>query len=69
MMMLQLDPTVPLDTPLGKAHAHMVIDYGQEHHLLWVTFIDATGECRTYSNPQIRLRKNETMGIRVEPTK
>lgn len=59
--MLQLSPTIPMMTPKGKATAHFVIDYGQEHHLLWVTFIDLTGECWTFSNPEIKLQENETM--------
>jgi hypothetical protein len=63
-MMIQLCPTIPLDTPKGPAHAHLLIDYGQEHHLLWVCFIDETGECWTYQNTEIKLQPNPTMGIR-----
>jgi hypothetical protein len=59
----QLVPTIPLDTPKGKGFAHGVIDYGQEHHLLWVVFIDATGECWTFPNPVVRLQSNQTMGV------
>jgi hypothetical protein len=29
-MMLQLNPPLPLDTPRGKALAHLIIDYGPE---------------------------------------
>jgi hypothetical protein len=61
-MILQLNPPIPLDTPRGKAFAHVLIDYGQEHHLLWVCFIDETGECRAFQNPEVRLQHNETMG-------
>lgn len=60
--MTRLDPPLPLTTPKGPAMAHFIIDYGIEHHLLWVTFIDSTGECWTFRNPEIRLAKNETMG-------
>ncbi len=59
--MLQLNPTIPLETPKGRGDAHFLIDMGQEHHLLWVVFIDATGECWTFQNPQVRLQKNPTM--------
>lgn len=31
--MTQLDPLIPLDTPKGPGMAHLVIDYGFEHHL------------------------------------
>ena len=55
---IQLNPTIPLDTPKGKATAFFLIDYSQEHHLSWVTFIDATGECWTFENRLVRLQSN-----------
>lgn len=61
-MLTQLNPPIPLDTPKGKGLAHFIIDYGPEHDLMWVTFIDATGECWTWPNPQIRAQQNITMG-------
>ena len=60
-MITQLNPPIPLETPKGKALAHFVIDYGVEHHLMWVTFVDATGECWTWPNTKIRLQGNITM--------
>lgn len=62
MRMLQLDPPIPLLTPNGKGLAHVLIDYGAEHELLWVVFIDETGECWTYPNPMIGACENITMG-------
>jgi hypothetical protein len=61
-MILQLDPQIPLETPKGSALAHFLIDYGIEHDLQWVCFIDATGECWTYRNKEIRAQKNITWG-------
>lgn len=61
-MILQLDPPIPLETPRGKALAHFLIDYGAEHHLLWVCFQDETGECWTWPNPQVRGQANPSMG-------
>lgn len=61
-MMLQLNPPLPLMTPKGKGSAHVLIDMGQESDLLWVTFIDATGECWTFKNGVIKLQDNITMG-------
>lgn len=67
-MMKQLNPPIPLETPKGKALAHFVIDYGPEHNLMWVTFVDATGECWTWPNPKIRAQKNISMGRKSEGT-
>lgn len=67
-MILQLDPTIPVITPEGKGFAHLVIDYGQEHHLLWVVFLDNTGECWTFSNPEVRAQPNPTMRTQLRRT-
>ena len=61
-MTTQLNPPIPVSTPKGNALAHMVIDYGPEHNLIWVCFIDATGECWSYDNKYIRAQTNITMG-------
>jgi hypothetical protein len=59
--MLQLDPAIPVVTPNGKALAHIVIDYGPEHDLLWVCFQD-NGEIWTYRNQDVRADTNITFG-------
>jgi len=61
-MLTQLNPPLPLITPKGKAWAHIVIDYGQEHDLLWVCFQDETGDCWTWGNRDVRMQENITMG-------
>ena len=61
-MIIQLNPPIPLVTPRGKALAHFVIDEGIEHHLLWICFLDNSGECWTWSNTDIRAQKNITAG-------
>lgn len=62
MTILQLNPPLPLMTPKGEGLAHIVIDCGIEHNLQWVVFINDTGECWTYQNPEIRACKNITYG-------
>jgi hypothetical protein len=49
-------------TPKGNGLAHVLIDYGPEHDMLWICFIDSTGECWTYPNPMVRAQKNITQG-------
>lgn len=61
-MTLQLDPPLPLVTPRGTGWAHFVIDYGQEHDLLWVVFLDSGGACWTFGNRDVRMVENITMG-------
>jgi hypothetical protein len=67
MDMLQLNPPIPVDTPRGKGYAHVLIDYSQEHDLLWVVFLDESRECWTFSNREIRAQENVTMGRAGRP--
>jgi hypothetical protein len=60
-MILQLNPPIWLDTPKGKALAHVLIDYGIEHDLLWIC-AQQDGECWTWSNKDIRFDKNISIG-------
>ena len=61
-MITQLNPTIPLTTPQGKGFAHLVIDYSQEHDLLWVVFLDDGGECWTFKNSEIKIVENFSLG-------
>lgn len=60
-MMLQLNPPLPVVTPKGKALAHVLIDMGAEHDLLWVCF-EEDGQVWTWNNKDIRAQTNITMG-------
>jgi hypothetical protein len=62
--MLQLDPPLPVNTPKGSALAHVLIDYGAEHDLVWVCF-QANGECWCWRNQDIRATTNATFGRHV----
>lgn len=66
-MMMQLNPPLPVDTPRGPAYAHLVIDYSQEHYVLYVCFLQETGECWVLPNRDVKLQQNLTMGVRVPP--
>jgi hypothetical protein len=61
MTIIQLNPIIPVETPRGRGNAHLMIDYGEEHHLHWVIFLDDNGECWTYANTEIRLQANPTL--------
>ena len=65
-MTIQLNPPIPLWTPKGFAYAHVMLDYGIEHDLLWTCFVVATGECWTFPNKDIKLVENQTLGRRQQ---
>ena len=63
---LQLNPPIPVwvcrDGQWRKALAHFRIDYGIEHHTMWGTFDDKTGEPWDAPNPCVRIRENWSAG-------
>ena len=67
MSLTQLDPPIPVQVlDKGAGFAIAVIDYGQEHNLIWVTAINETGEIWCAPNPRVRMQANWTMG-RAKP--
>ena len=63
MSLTQLNPTIPVYIiGKGAGYAVAVIDYGQEHNLIWVTAINETGEIWCAPNPKVRMTPNWTMG-------
>ena len=62
-MFVQLNPPIPVSViDKGDGFAVGVIDYGQEHNLIWVTALNASGEIWCVPNPKVRMQKNWTMG-------
>lgn len=67
-MFTQLNTPIPLHV-LGKGAGYAIgmIDYGQEHNLIWVTALDDSGEIWCAPNPTVRLTRNWTMGRAQSP--
>lgn len=66
--MLRLDPPIPVRTPLGDAHAFVLIDRGKGTHLEWVCALDGNGEWWTLPNPQVRRQTSISDGwLSVSP--
>ena len=62
-MFTQLANPIPVHVlDKGDGYAVAVIDYGQEHDLLWVTALDTSGEIWCAPNPRVRMQANWTMG-------
>ena len=62
-MPLQLNPPIWLETPKGKGLAHLVIDYGPDHDLLWTVFLKDTRECWTFRNSEVKYDVNVSLGF------
>lgn len=59
MTILQLNPMIPVYVlDKGEGYAIAIIDYSQEHHILWIVAMSDTGEVWTVPNPKLRLQWN-----------
>jgi hypothetical protein len=61
-MMLQLNPTLEMDTCKGRGHAEVLIDYGPEADLLWVVVLNDTGEIWAFRSKDVRATANISIG-------
>lgn len=61
-MLTQLNPQIPLKTEKGDGQAIAVIDYSEEHDLIWVVVLDESGEIWSMPNSTVRGFTNYTMG-------
>lgn len=63
MAFTQLNPTLPVHVEgKGAGYAFAVIDYGQDHNLIWITALNDSGEIWCAPNPKVRVLPNWTMG-------
>lgn len=59
-MILQLNPSIPLETPLGSGDAWFFEDDGQE--IFWTVAIRDTGAIVQFKNEKVRARRCYTAG-------
>jgi hypothetical protein len=62
MSFTQLNPTIPVITPRGKGYAIGMVDYSQDHDLVWIVAQDSNGEIWSWCNSEVRMQTNITMG-------
>lgn len=62
-MILQLDPTIFVDTPLGKGHTIFIIDYGMHQNTCWVVALEKDGVVKHFDCNDIIICTNFTYHI------
>ena len=60
-MMLQLNPTIDVQTPLGDGEAFFIIDYGVNVNTVWVCRM-AGGEVKHFYSDDVRIYGNPMNG-------
>lgn len=61
-MILQLNPSIPVQTPKGSAEAIMAIHYSKEDYVYFLCILDEGGEMWLFDNTKVRGFKNLTLG-------
>jgi hypothetical protein len=65
-MIIQLSPTIFVDTPLGKGHAIFLIDYGMHQNTCWVVALQRDGLVKHFDCNDIIVCTNFTYHINEE---
>lgn len=61
--MIQLNPEIWVETPLGIGLAIIVIDYGMNNNTCWVVALQKDGQIKHFDSNDIKLCKNYTYSI------
>ncbi|MEO8583919.1 MAG: hypothetical protein ABI415_09000 [Flavitalea sp.] len=65
-MIHQLNPTILVDTPLGRGHAIFIIDYGMHQNTCWVVALQDSGIVKHFDCNDVILSTNYTYGVNMK---
>lgn len=68
-MIHQLNPTIMVDTPLGKGQTIFIIDYGMHQNTCWVVALITNGIVKHFDCNDIVLAANFTYGMNTHNQK
>jgi hypothetical protein len=64
-MILQLDPAILVDTPLGKGNAIFIIDYGMHQNSCWVVALQKDGVIKHFDCNDVIMATNYTYAMNL----
>ena len=64
-MILQLNPTILVDTPLGKGQTIFIIDYGMHQNTCWIVALVDNGVIKHFDCNDVILATNYTYGLNM----
>ncbi len=64
-MILQLNPTLLVETPLGRGHAIFIIDYGMHQNTCWVVALEKDGVVKHFDCNDVILATNFTYRLNM----
>ncbi len=64
-MILQLNPALLVETPLGQGYALFIIDYGMHQNSCWVVALNKDGVIKHFDCNDVILSTNYTYGMNL----
>lgn len=64
-MILQLDPAILVETPLGQGQAIFLIDYGMHQNSCWIVALINDGVIKHFDCNDVILATNFTYGMNL----
>ena len=68
-MILQLNPSILVNTPLGVGQAILIIDYGIHQNSCWVVAMQENGIIKHFDCNDVILSTNYTYGMNLRKNK
>ena len=68
-MILQLNPTILVETPLGRGQAIFLIDYGMHQNTCWVVALEEKGIIKHFDCNDVVMATNYTYGLNLRKNK
>lgn len=64
-MILQLNPAILVETPLGTGQAIFIIDYGMHQNTCWIVALQQDGVIKHFDCNDVILSTNYTYGLNL----
>jgi hypothetical protein len=64
-MILQLEPSILVETPLGTGQAMFIIDYGMHQNTCWIVALQKDGVIRHFDCNDLILSTNHAYGMNL----
>lgn len=65
-MILQLNPSMMVETPLGRGQAIFIIDYGMHQNTCWVVALEKNGIVKHFDCNDVIIATNFTYHMNME---
>lgn len=65
-MILQLNPSILVETPLGQRQAIFIVDYGMHQNSCWIVALNENGIVKHFDSNDIIISTNFTYHMNME---